>query len=103
MANALVIAIFLLNLVDAGNTYYILTQGLGTELNPVMAWAFGISPEFFLCFKMFIVTLGLNIVYVLQHRVNPVTLKVGLWIVAGFYTLVVSYQLVMLYLLTLTE
>lgn len=85
------ISLLFLNLIDGINTYYVVTHGLGFELNPIMRFLIGISPIAFLIFK-FACT---PIYYFLARRAHRFLL-LGAFI---FYFINVLSQFIQLFLI----
>lgn len=52
------IALAVLNAIDAFATLHWVTHGLATEANPVMDWALALGPGWFIAAKLALVTLG---------------------------------------------
>lgn len=75
-----------LNLLDGLFTYILVTKGIAYEANPLMAALFDISPELFLAFKITITPILLWLFTKIE--------KWPIYIMAGFYSLVVGWQLV---------
>ncbi len=84
----LLIAIFLLNLLDAGFTLVYLSRG-GTEANPAMAHLLEIGPYAFLAQKCAIVALWL--LFLTVHK-NFRVARYGLWSLLALYAGVLAYH-----------
>ena len=86
-----VIAVFLLSMLDAHFTLILLENG-GRELNPLMAWAIGINPWFFLCLKFTMTGLGLAALCLLQNYFLSRKAMAGLLAVYSFFGLYHIYN-----------
>lgn len=89
---ALLILIFVLNILDALFTLLWLQRG-GVEANPFMAWILGIGNWAFLAQKCFVV--GLWLVLLLVHK-NFRMARLGLWSAASLYALLILYHFVLI-------
>jgi hypothetical protein len=87
----LLIAIFVLNVLDAGFTLAYLSRG-GTEANPAMAHLLEISPYAFLAQKCAIVALWL--LFLTVHK-NFRVARYGLWSLLALYAGVLAYHFVL--------
>ena len=87
----LLIAIFLLNLLDAGFTLVYLSRG-GTEANPAMARLLAVSSHAFLAQKCAIVALWL--LFLMVHK-NFRVARYGLWSLLALYSGVLVYHFVL--------
>jgi len=67
---SILILLFFLNLVDGFATYYWVTNGLATEVNPIMNMMFKLGPWFFLFIKVFVGSLC--IWFLIQRKQRPV-------------------------------
>lgn len=88
----LVLAILLLNVLDALFTLIWLQRG-GIEGNPFMAWILELGNSAFLVQKCFVV--GLWLLLLLVHK-NFRLARVGLWALAGIYSLLILYHLALI-------
>ncbi len=84
----LVLSILLLNIFDALFTLIWLRRG-GAEGNPVMAWLLEIGDGAFLAQKCLVV--GLWLLLLVVHKNFPLA-RIGLWSLAGIYSLLILYH-----------
>jgi hypothetical protein len=87
----LLLAIFLLNLLDAGLTLLYLSQG-GSEGNPAMAHLLEIGSVAFLGQKCLVV--GVWLLFLIVHK-NFRVARYGLWTLLGLYACVFAYHCVL--------
>ncbi|MCH2187919.1 DUF5658 family protein [Myxococcota bacterium] len=85
---ALVVSVLLLNILDALFTMLWIQRG-GSEGNPVMAWVLELGNSAFLVQKCLIV--GIWLILLLVHK-NFVIARVGLWVLAAVYSLLMIYH-----------
>ncbi len=88
----LVVGILLLNVLDALFTLIWLQRG-GSEGNPAMAWILELGSNAFLIQKSFVV--GLWLLLLLVHK-NFRLARIGLWALAGIYSLLVLYHVALI-------
>ena len=92
----LLVAVFVLNILDAGFTLLYLTQG-GSEANPFMAHLLSISDLTFLLQKCFVV--GTWLVFLTVHK-NFRFARIGLRALLVLYLGVLAYHLLLQSLVT---
>ncbi len=90
---ALVVSVLLLNVLDALFTMLWIQRG-GSEGNPVMAWVLEFGNSAFLVQKCLIV--GVWLILLLVHK-NFMIARVGLWVLAGVYSLLMLYHVVLIF------
>jgi len=90
---ALVVFVLLLNILDALFTMMWIQRG-GSEGNPVMAWVLEFGNSAFLVQKCLIV--GIWLILLLVHK-NFKIARVGLWALAGVYSLLMIYHVVLVF------
>lgn len=73
-----IVAILMLNLVDLVSTIASIEIGLAEELNPLMAYAYSVSPALFVLLKVFLVGFGLWIGW--KNRQLRLVRRALLWI-----------------------
>lgn len=88
----LVIAILVLNVLDALFTLVWVQRG-GSEGNPLMAWILELGSSAFLIQKTFVV--GLWLLLLVVHK-NFRLARLGLWALAGIYSLLILYHLALI-------
>lgn len=84
------ILLCLLNLFDAGATTFLLTTGLGMELNPVMAWLIEQGIGYFWAFKL---SIGTVAPYVLAKHHQNIIARRGLYVMASLYGALFVYYM----------
>jgi hypothetical protein len=77
------------NLVDGLCTLVLLQLNLAREANPLMAWAYGMSPLSFMVTKLGIVQFGLLLLWMQRHQRAA---RVGMQVGAAAYTVIVTYH-----------
>jgi hypothetical protein len=88
----LVVAILVLNVLDALFTLVWVQRG-GSEGNPLMAWILDLGSSAFLIQKTFVV--GLWLLLLVVHK-NFRLARLGLWALAGIYSLLILYHLALI-------
>ena len=82
--------LLLFNLLDGLFTLTFLQLGVAEELNPLMRWAYEVSPLFFMALKLAIVNAGVLILW--AHRVVGAS-RVAMAVGAVLYAGIVLYHL----------
>jgi len=73
-----IIALFVMNTIDAFATMFYVSTGIASEANPLMAILLAVSYKLFIVVKIGLVTACLLILYVFrQHRLTGVVVIIG--------------------------
>jgi hypothetical protein len=86
----LLAAIFVLNLFDAGVSWFVVGSGLAIELNPLMAALMSVSFYLFFAVKLI---MGILMVKITLPRVKEYPIKITVWIMFLIYGLLGLYNL----------
>ncbi len=88
-----------LNFVDLVTSLWVLISGVAHELNPLMRWAYNISPFAFVGLKATLVLVSSAFAWANQDRCYA---HRAVWVAIGIFALLTAYQLASIYYLFAT-
>jgi len=86
----LLTAVFVLNLFDAGVSWWLISSGLAIELNPLMAALMSVSFYLFFAVKLI---MGILMVKITLPRIKDMPVKITIWLMFLVYGLLGLYNL----------
>jgi len=85
----LLIVLNIFNIFDAVSTHMALSMGVAKELNPIMAWAYGVSPWVFIVGKLALVGGCSLVLGFLPKKTSRLPLYLLIGLVQAYFAIVV--------------